>query len=115
MTTEEGNKLIAEFMGWIYCPTSDNGFVTEHFEKENDWYSIDGLQYNSDWSLLMPVVEKIFKLTEFDSVTEGKYHNRSPYFVQRLQDLSYAVLTIKIERVHEAVTQFIQWYNTQQK
>lgn len=55
MNVEEGNHLIAEFMGAV--PTKVLG--TETWDIPN----MDGLQfvlfYNSSWDWLMPVVEKI--------------------------------------------------------
>ena len=49
MTTEEGNKIIAEFTG--------NAFA-------DDWH----LKYHSSWDWLMPVVEKCktVKLKKYD-------------------------------------------------
>jgi len=82
MTTqqiEEGNKLIAEFVGakvtTPYPFNKDLGYETYHFEYPADKdvptnypenrrsHVIDGLKYHSSWDWLMPVVEKIENLT----------------------------------------------------
>lgn len=50
--TEQGNFLIAKFMGFTY----PNG-------KDAVWYCYqDSHKYHKDWNLLMPVIEKISKI-----------------------------------------------------
>lgn len=44
----EGNKLIADFMGWIH-----------HEDKAYDEKEMRELKHHSSWDWLMPVVEKI--------------------------------------------------------
>jgi len=62
MTTIEGNKLIAEFMGMKYHHYPKNNYYArpEHtfFEGDKIW-GITELKYHSEWDWLMPVVEKI--------------------------------------------------------
>lgn len=72
--------------------------------KEDLWF------YESDWNMLMPVVEKIKQLRDFDTVTDGK-HNRDPYFATRVADLLGILTTVDIKVVHLAVVAFIDWYN----
>lgn len=66
MTTQEGNKLIAEFLGldlsnMTICETkSHEGSqnVYEEYEKERP-LEVSDLRYHLSWNALMPVVLKI--------------------------------------------------------
>lgn len=103
--TIEGNKLIAEFMGWEYNST---GFWEEtifDFHKE--------LKFHSSWDWLMPVVEKIWMIienreslfyfnTEFDTEKEHTVYS-SRYTGNNKEDCWLAVI------------EFIKWYNKQGK
>jgi hypothetical protein len=140
METVEGNKLIAEFMGfelvtigYFGCPDEtewqvknalwleDVGLsdVGEYFVDVPDlkWHSKEELDYSTDWSLLMPVVEKInwiggaqgYQFVIFRStvhVNDGQDHL---FEVVKYQNESW------IECVWKAVIQFIQYYNQQSK
>lgn len=60
-----GNKLIADFMQVPYVFTSDT-FGIYQAEDETGWIDwvdcgIKTLNYNNNWQLLMPVIEKIEK------------------------------------------------------
>lgn len=102
VTIEEGNKLIAIFDGW-----EDGRFehLPNKLHKMEDGellgISIDQLNYNKDWNLLMPVVEKINKLSDdWPRATESIW--------------SLPIIT-PIDKVWQAVIEFINWYNTQTK
>lgn len=114
----DGNKLIAEFMGWqksIYENLPDRMY------KDN--YSIgkpiNQFEYNSSWDSLMPVVEKIETINRYneyypDMVTIWKNcckindgNNGNELFC------NYA--TTKIEAVYRTVIEFIKWYNQQEE
>ncbi len=100
MTTEEGNKLIAEFHG-----------------EFDVWKPTDGiypfpLKYNSSWDWLMPVVEKIESLDgNFIVTIEALYcvisENGENPIIECQQHET------KIENVFQVVIQFIEWYNQQ--
>ena len=121
MTTEEGNKLIAIFMGWTSSKSSDAGILggsIEYWRNPNDGhvgYSHPN-RYNSDWNELMSVLGKIEKLAcnvniinnycQIIKFSEG--HSSEPEY-QRTQTMA----STKIENVWNAVIQFIQWYNEQ--
>lgn len=107
MTTIEGNKLIAEFLGW-----KNKGMVNlELWERFSNDTCINTAEckFNSSWDWLMPVVEKIEK-TDFVVIikqTECVIVNNSgetPMFIQE-------ILTTKIESVWRACVEFIKWYN----
>lgn len=124
--TVAGNKLIAdnrsiaEFMG---CKVDDDGFPYLDVELENGvvkMYPYGDLRYHTSWDALMPVVEKIEGLGSND---EERYNV--------LIELDIAEITVyvdgeitkqfecmgatKIDAVYQAVIQFIEWYNQQQK
>jgi len=72
MEKKESNRIIAEFDGWVYVPTSENEFTNEHYEKSEDWCSINSFIYDTSWNALMPVVEKIIT-HEYDNGEDHAY------------------------------------------
>lgn len=101
----DGNELIAAFMG--YPLTKEVGL----------------LSFDSDWNLLMPVVEKIEGLNngksfsfyivknECDIAFASKWDEKgnefdAPYFIQKKES--------KIQSTWLAVVEFILWYKTYQ-
>lgn len=67
---KKGNKLIAEFMGFIERKP-DEEFSTTWFIKGGfAQYGINELKYNISWDWLMPVVEKINSINnrEYDVI-----------------------------------------------
>lgn len=56
---EEGNRLIAEFMGF---PPRQSTIGEIWPEPKNSFFVHDNPQYHSSWDWLMPVVEKIGNL-----------------------------------------------------
>lgn len=112
----EGNKLIAEFMGERF--EDFNGSIALSHEEEGVWYydPVVYLDYNSDWSLLMPVVEKIMPLVyRFDigrngvnvmSNSIGKNHD---VFWKHGQ---YVENNISVKSlIWLVVVEFIKWHN----
>lgn len=111
-TIEEKNRMIAEFMG--YSPETMNvnvvrpdGYtraknVTAYQiepKRHDDLPNLTAdymLKYHTSWDWLMPVVEEIDHL-EYES--------------ERLDKIEGAIKTRQIGSVHEAVIQFIEWYN----
>lgn len=145
METIEGNRLIAQFMGLRPTKIAQGAFavsvspyvsVVEDTEEKAMESLSRSLRYHSDWSWLMPVVEKIESLTQ-NSVTINKNNvrvwqitdnyivnislNEDGFIVSRYldTDFDYTVITgekqtlTKIESVWQAVVEFIKWYNTQ--
>lgn len=101
---EQMNLIIARFIGME---------GTDEFIRQN-------YQYHNHWQLLMPVVEKIEK--DYNAEMEishcccyvGVYpegFDKSKCIVS----ITYPEAKTKIEAVHKAVYQFIQWLNQQKK
>lgn len=135
MTQEEGNKIIAEFMGKEFKPyrgnkSCDNPFPTydqcmdfivkaelEGYKPELGWKMGMG-KYHESWSWLMPVVEKIERLNSGNSYLYSVEMGRD-YCVITTNDFTPETLATassindKRYSVWLAVTRFIQWYNTQ--
>ncbi len=115
MNTQEGNKLIAEFMG---------AFPVDIGDKEGWWYLTNGLfphgydrimfraiKYHSDWNWLMEVVEKVESVYDSTFVVEI---TDCICEITGLDDLSiYRAGNDKKEVVYSACLHFIQWYNEQ--
>lgn len=91
MTTEEGNKVIADFMGWEIKPyTMDEPPYTHYpqfaWHEGLPIFTPDGLPYHKSWDLLIPVCKKLYdiwipnfkedrKLAElFEDVWTGMWH-----------------------------------------
>ena len=93
MSTEEiieGNKLIAEFMG-------------------------DDFSYHSDWSWLMPVVEKI----EYDLPNDYYFNtNHNQVWFESVQGKFERIDIVqggRIAATYKSVLQFINYYNNKLK
>ena len=95
-TTEENNRLIAEFMSGQKVTTHHN-------------------QYHVSWNELMPVVEKINTLFggEMNTLIMSNackiYSDNPPIYNSIVEANS------KIESTYQAVVQFIEWYKEQKK
>jgi len=85
-----GNKLIAEFMGYevkhgkCYSPKYNDGTIAP-------------MQFDRSWDWLMPVVQKCF---DTQQPSEGQH-----YFINE------SLLTMDIEVVYDRVVEFIKEYN----
>jgi hypothetical protein len=67
------------------------------------------LGYHNDWNQLMEVVEKIENLGhDFDI---NKRENHKNVFIRGSQYAKITSNKTKIEAVHEAIIEFIKWYN----
>lgn len=124
----EGNKLIAEFMDYEYTPSPIPVTQKSIGEKQFGWtkkmkwsplhikgmdfqdfplkrYHLartnDDLQFHRFWEWLMPVVEKIYEVT--DEGTKA---------FAGLSIFEYGICAPK-EDVWKSVVEFIKWYNKQ--
>ena len=91
MNTQDNNKLIAEFMG------INVGEYTSYPEESPTQYAVVDLQYHTSWDWLMPVVEKVFVLSEDEEAWR--------------MDIESGLTTLNIDETYRAVVEFIKWYN----
>lgn len=120
MDVEEGNKLIAEFMGHSL---DDEGYYDipqttcqGYFDKTIPC----NLEYNSSWDWLMPVVEKIeedFGDYLSTSITGGRCFITNHLSVGPFKNMDeiFEDSSSKIEATYDAVVKFIKRYNEKNK
>jgi len=122
---QEGNRLIAKFMGaktWERI-NEPKGNMTPRLtfsvrpsqtpELDDVLDFVDQCKYHTSWDWLHVAYKKFFAISDFDTVTDGKYHNRSPYFAQQLSDLRAAWSSLDIDIAFHQLVKSIKWYNTQ--
>ena len=102
----EGNKLIAEFMGYEPRIQSWRGMKDNTTYKINErWFPNWTLQYHTSWDWLMPVVEKICEIDNQADVEFALLRNSANLEIFKTSILCH------IDGVYERVIQFIKWYN----
>jgi hypothetical protein len=99
------NKLIAVFMG-MKPLNNDSSVLVFSTDRGNDIVSIDNLQYQNDWNLLMEVVEKIESLGVLVEIRENVCYIETSQgnYTSELEET-------KIQATYKAVVEFIKWYN----
>lgn len=123
----EGNRIIVEFMGWYQLPEVNKGSNLNWFHKVHTpkvLNNIDiptdvtqlGFRYN--WSLLMPVVEKIEGNVEYEvdiancvCTISAPDESFKDSFTNVIVCVHSPEASSKIEAVYKAVVKFIQWHN----
>ena len=121
----EGNKLIAEFMG---IETEELSFKKDPdmvflIPKDSEWTEgIHNLCYERDWSLLMPVIEKIEGLGYDTHIVKLQNSKRwaCDIILKKRKNGKHELATSlspfsKILSVWYAIIQFIEWHNKQNK
>ena len=103
------NKLIAEFMGAVgtpkYNPTEWDVYITGCLDVDSDdenaqhFYTPDEMKYDTSWDWLMPVHKKCMFTPNFSGDDE----------LRTL--LIDAVIDADINRLYDAVVNFIKEYN----
>jgi len=93
-TTEENNRLIAEFMGYKV----DFGFDKKGVLFAGQHIGLDKLIYHTSWDWLMPVYYKIQDTVGETSNIFNEFFNSITMFNS-------------IDFLYQAVVQFIEWYN----
>lgn len=124
---KEGNRIIAEFMELRLIHADDFNKLGEASytgaNKGVKWGIIEYLKYNSDWSWLMPVVEKIelelgyslFIFFDEDGFQVQVWKELCSYRKKETDIIVSTQSRSKIDSVFQAVVQFINWYNTNGK
>jgi hypothetical protein len=137
----EGNKLIAEFMGYVLHDLGDG--KSPYYNHNNKYLKPcavirldkgEKLQFDSSWDWLMPVVEKIESLTNYVNTVEYNKSNYLGAFYFSILTIPFSSITqhvyinaehkkmmgkdvtdswadTKIEAVYKVVVEFIKWYN----
>jgi hypothetical protein len=106
--TNNGNKLIAEFMGYEKYPIEgkSDGYKVILKRGYTPTYScIGNLQFHLSWDWLMPVVEKIGSIGYIVSI-EG--HNCR---IEGDHILFTSKRYNKMQSTYETVIEFIEWHN----
>lgn len=98
----EGNKLIAEFMGWsrsTFDHLPDRMYKDSEGLPEGHSLGLDAanMKYHSSWDWLKPVVDEI-----------AKYCLQYPFETNKIRAMS---IIIEIRPCWYHVVEFIKWYN----
>jgi hypothetical protein len=109
MTTEEGNKLIAEFDGWTIENRDEFNRPSKlPFARKATPYTIlllENLKYHSSWDWLIPACHKWDELEGFVRGEESdQYENLCDF-------LDSKVTLYEILPVWEQLVKAIEWYN----
>jgi len=105
----EGNKLIAEFMGWVIEP----GMEKEHDPYYN-MYKVGFLPqmillaempYPSAWDWFMPAFEKFRKLTGM----------KMPDWLIRVNNIENWIVRVNILDAYRCLVDAIKWHNESTK
>jgi hypothetical protein len=114
MTQAEGNKLIAEFDGYVYFPNDTLNSIKGVYRKEDRMPMLaNHFKYHSSWDWLMPVVEKIEDLGNYGVEIHLKSCNIFEASIDQSDLCIEGHFETKKESIWQAVVQFIQWYNNQ--
>ena len=116
MKTIEGNKLIAEFIGWRKGHPEKDGWKEQWFEKESG-IRHKYLLFNTSWDWLMPVVNKCYEIA-------WRTEMRKDYNIDTFKEIYGELGSENRQNIEEsflgiinitdtwgAVTEFIKWYN----
>lgn len=121
---QQGNKLIAEFMG-ASAPVLDKNVLAFILSKQrfpDKMYRCkpEDLKYHSSWNWLMPVVEKIANTSPDHEV---KIEIGKTFATFKIWDLDtghhlygineYSDADKPMEAIYKGVLKFITWYNKQ--
>lgn len=116
MSIEQQNRIIGEFMGGTYPIQSVSDWIYFDpitFADMSGTFGcyIPSLRFDTSWSWLMPVGEKIFNWLQ----TEVK--KRPPHICTEGDlievDITCAIREYNKEEAHKHIVRWIEWYNTQ--
>ncbi len=122
VTTEQGNCLIAQFMGGFPCSLTVKSIgVTQGYEFSGYTRAVDELQYHSSWDSIMPPIKKFNDLNITDEVirkewltvsgNEGTLVGRE--YVSMCDNIDDAVTRkYDIADAYEELVEAIKWYNS---
>lgn len=120
---ENGNRLIAEFMGVEKCIRCDPEDCGRYKFGESNYYFPLEMQYHTSWDWLMPVVEKIISIDitpapnwlgyRVEIVPRG--YVKITGFPMPPINKNVSLEGSLINAVYSAVVEFITWFNLKQK
>jgi hypothetical protein len=90
---EEGNRLIADFMGWQHHP-----------DKEYDEYEMAQLKYHKSWDWFIPACHKWDNLNELLG---------NPEYEARCEELDRVASLYQIRPLWHVLVENIKWFNQQ--
>jgi hypothetical protein len=121
------NELIAEFMGGVYFDLgmSNKGYKNlpipayRRIISETTYKYVDELNYHESWDSLMDVVDKIESLGNYNVDIQKLDCCIYEFDLKAWPDGKTICFSgrkaSRIEAVHQAVVEFIKWYNQQSK
>lgn len=126
MTNEEiinGNKLIAEFMGYEKTIYSDvfNGDLYALDVSNGEIYTISQMQYHASWDWIMPVVEKIEQKGCIVEISYSLVCMCRICVIWEKHEKAFNIINDNngglepIIAIYKSVVEFIKWYNRNTK
>jgi hypothetical protein len=120
MTTEEGNRLIAEFMEWRYSGEYiAYGMLHRcaYYSGNMEWDGLfgitpNGLRFNLSWNWFMHSYKKF---REEILITEWWDDNANDHENITIQYLEESIIEADINNAFRYLCEIIQWYNTTKK
>ena len=113
-TTEQKNRMIAEFMG---VNKNNNGtYELPQFGRLNlggefkTEFNDTQMRYHTSWDWLMPVVKECFSKIEIFEYDSDMYEHCIECIFHPDFTLN-AFMNGEINDIHERVVEFIEWYN----
>lgn len=121
MTQEEineGNKIIAEFMGAKPSKVDNDKrylrFTEPHAGTDTYAFYPWNLFYHTSWDWLMPVVQKINSMTpELKLPRDLQAMKDRTHPFEKYADVLGLPVSSPINEVYKAIVQFIKWHNSQ--
>lgn len=101
MTTQEGNKIIAEFDGYEYL---EGWFTNGKPKSPADIILPEELKYHSSWDWLRPAWDK-FQDIDFHDFSLDSQHKK------HCDKIAYAFAWLSIDHANRRLIDAIQWYN----
>lgn len=120
MEITDGNKLIAEFMGYVLHSSFDGDMTYwnhgDKYFKPKAVIRLDKgevLEFDTSWDWLMPVVEKIERI-EGVIVDIHREATKIKFYISDIKEWSTTKWDQedKIKHVYQAILEFITWYDS---
>jgi hypothetical protein len=115
LTIEQMNEVIGVFMGGLWKNVEIAGKPIKRFYYEDKPFmfvkNTEQLCYHNDWNELMPVIKKV-RWMHTDLLLTAKAGVGS--YIKAAGEMNRGLISCDIDKAHNGVYQFIQWYNKQQ-